>query len=226
MKTIVFFSASFFVLLGLPALADEVNTGVVDFEKRHKDCIELIAEDAELAYEEASIWQSQGGGRRARHCVAMTLFALGHPDEAAFRLDKLATSPDGGNEEMRADTYAEAADLWLQAPDANKAHQSASAGLKLDETHVDLRIALARALAAQDKWDEAETELTNVLTYAPQEPRALRYRADARKRQGKLTLAKADIDRAVALNEDDVSALLVRGQINEAIRLHDKTAEN
>ena len=29
------------------------------------------------------IWQDEGGGRRAKHCVAMSLFALGHEVEAA-----------------------------------------------------------------------------------------------------------------------------------------------
>ena len=42
------------------------------------------------------IWQDEGGGRRAKHCVAMSLFALGHEVEAAARLDALAIASDGG----------------------------------------------------------------------------------------------------------------------------------
>ena len=207
------------MLTGLPALAGEVNTANDEFDKRHEACLEKIADDAELAYEEAMIWQSEGGGRRARHCVAMTLFALGHPDEAAHRLDKLATSPDGGNAAMRAGFYVEAADMWLNAELPRNAYKSASDGLEIDKENVDLRIARARSYAAMDRWDYAETDLTNALAFSPENARALRYRADARKRQDKLDLAKADIEKALVYDGSNIDTLLVRGEINEAIRL-------
>ena len=219
MNTILYIGTFYLLLSGLPALADEVNKVESDFEVRHESCLEKIAVDAELAYEDAMIWQSQGGGRRARHCVAMTLFALGHADEAAFRLDKLAKSPDGGSPEMRAGYYVEAADMWMNAELPRNAYDSATAGLKVAKKDVDLRIARARAYAAMGRWDYAEIDLTNALGLAPNDPRALRYRADARKRQNKLSLAKADIDRALIFDGQNVDALLVRGQINEAIRL-------
>ena len=57
------------------------------FDKKHQDCLERIAEDSELAFEEAMIWVDDGGGRRAKHCVAMALYARGHEAEAANRLD-------------------------------------------------------------------------------------------------------------------------------------------
>ncbi len=207
------------MLTALPALAGEVNTTDDDFDIRHEACLEKIADDAELAYEEAMIWQSDGGGRRARHCVAMTLFALGHPDEAAHRLDKLATSPDGGNAAMRAGFYVEAADMWLNADEPRNAYKSASEGLDIDKENVDLRIARARAYAALDRWDYAETDLSNALAFSPENARALRYRADARKRQNKLDLAKADIEKALIYDGTNIDTLLVRGEINEAIRL-------
>lgn len=211
---------------GLPALADEVNKTAPDFEARHKVCLEKIADDAELAYEDAMIWQDEGGGRRARHCVAMTLFALGHADEAAFRLDKLAKSPDGGSPEMRVGYYVEAADMWINAELPRKAYDSATEGLKIIKTDVNLRIARARAYAAMGRWDYAEIDLTNALGYEPDNPRALRYRADARKRQNKLALAKADIDRALIYDGQNVDTLLVRGEINEAMRLAELEKNN
>ena len=55
---------------------DEARTKALD--QRHKDCLEQIGQDADLAFEEAMIWRDQGGGRRSRHCEAMALFALGH----------------------------------------------------------------------------------------------------------------------------------------------------
>jgi predicted Zn-dependent protease len=219
MNRLLLITTASLLLTGLPALAGEVNIGESDFDQRHETCLEKIADDAEMAYEEAMIWQGDGGGRRARHCVAMTLFALGHADEAAFRLDKLAKSPDGGNVEMRAGYYVEAADMWINADLPRNAYNSASEGLKIAENNVDLRIARARAYAAMGHWNYAETDLSNALVFAPNDPRALRYRADARKRLNKLSLAKADIEKALIYDGKNVDALLVRGEINEAIRL-------
>ncbi|MEE9271725.1 MAG: hypothetical protein V3U57_00385 [Robiginitomaculum sp.] len=198
---------------------EQITTAMDDMDAKHKTCLERISKDSDLAYEEAMIWQSKGGGRRARHCVAMALFALGHEDEAAFRLEKLARSPDGGNTALRVGYYAESAGMWLKAGLPRKAYDAASAGLKLDKTDVNLRIERARVYVALGKPEYAETDLSSVLAFSPNEARALRYRADVRLRLKKLALAKADIDRSVRLNIKDIDSLLVRGQINEAIRI-------
>jgi len=186
---------------------------------KHKDCLERIAVDNDLAYEEAMIWQDEGGGRRAKHCVAMALYALGHEDEAAKRLDALAIASDGGTKLMRADFYAEAANFWLVDGQADRAYKSASEGLKLRKDHVDLRIARARAYALLERYDYAETDLTSVLKFSPNNADALRYRADTKMKQGRLDEARIDIERALRADPTKVETALLRGQIREAIRL-------
>ncbi len=188
------------------------------FDKKHKECLERIAEDSDLAFEEAMIWRSEGGGRRAKHCEAMALFALGHEDEAANRLDELAKASDGGTPAMRADFYAEAANFWLVANDPNKAYASASAGLKLKENHTDLRIARARAYSLEERYDYAETDLTSALVFDPESAAALRYRADSRMQQDKLKGALEDIEASLEINPDSVETAVLRGRIREAIR--------
>ena len=190
-----------------------------EFDSKHEACLERIAEDNDLAYEEAMIWQDEGGGRRAKHCVAMALYALGHEDEAAARLDALAIASDGGTKLMRADFYAEAANFWLVDGQGDRAYRSASEGLKLRKDHVDLRIARARAYALLERYDYAETDLTSVLKFSPNNPDALRYRADAKMKQGRLDAAKIDIESALRADPTRVETALLRGQINEAIRL-------
>ena len=192
----------------------------VDFNAKHKQCLESIAVDADEAYENAMIWQAEGGGRRARHCVAMALFALGHPGEAAFRLEKMAKAPDGGTPTMRAGFYAEASDLWLEAGEPRRAHDAASAGLKIARSDLDLRIDRARAYGVLGHWDYAVTDLTSALAFHPGDARAYRYRAQAYFKQNKLQDAKADIERSVAADETDIEALLLRGKIKEALRLN------
>ncbi|MGB0906187.1 MAG: hypothetical protein ACPGVT_01745, partial [Maricaulaceae bacterium] len=78
-------------LLAAPSMAEDLTA---EFDAKHKECLERIAVDADLAYEEAMIWRGDGGGRRAKHCVAMALYAVGHTEEAAHRLNKLAVAPD------------------------------------------------------------------------------------------------------------------------------------
>ena len=209
------------LLLSLPLIASSAYGAdlTVEFDAKHKTCLERIAEDSDLAYEEAMIWQDEGGGRRAKHCVAMALYALGHEDEAAKRLDALAIASDGGTKLMRADFYAEAANFWLVDGQADRAYKSASEGLKLRKDHVDLRIARARAYALLERYDYAETDLTSVLKFSPNNADALRYRADAKMKQGRLEEARTDIERALSVDPTKVETALLRGQIREAIRL-------
>jgi len=189
-----------------------------EFDAKHKKCLERIAEDNELAFEEAMIWQDDGGGRRAKHCVAMALYALGHEDEAAHRLDALAKASDGGTPAMRADFYSEAANFWLVANKPDRAYKSATDGLDIKVDHLDLRIARARAYAMSGYYEYAEIDLTSVLGFDPKHAGALRYRADARLQQGRLSEAKADIENSLTSDPNAVETALLRGQINEAIR--------
>ncbi len=198
-----------------PAFAADLTAS---FDAKHKSCLERIAIDNELAFEEAMIWQDDGGGRRAKHCVAMALYALGHEDEAANRLDNLAKASDGGTPSMRADFYSEAANFWLVANKPDRAYKSATDGLALKVDHLDLRIARARAYAMSGYYEYAEMDLTSVLGFDPQHADALRYRADARLQQGRLSEAKVDIENSLAYGPTSVETALLRGQINEAIR--------
>lgn len=206
-------------LCGSFAMAAYADNLTAQFDARHEACIKAIASDADTAYENAMIWRDEGGGRRARHCEAMALFAVGHKEEAAFRLSKLAKSPDGGTVDMRADFYAESANFWLIANNPLEAYTAATSGLDLKETHLDLRISRARAYALLGRYDYAEIDLTSVISLDPNHAGALRYRADARRNQGKLDAAKIDIEKSLLANPTSVETAIVRGEINEAIRL-------
>ena len=207
------------LLLGASAQAAPAGgERTAPLDRRHEACLERIALDQELALEEAMIWRDQGGGRRARHCEAMALFALGYEGEAATRLDALAGGGDGGSTEHRVGFYTEAADLWIAAGNATRAYESATAGLELDERNADLRLARARAYALSGRPDYAETDLSTVLAYHPRHAEALRLRADARLRQSRLDGALVDVERSLQIDGTSVDTALLRGRIREAIR--------
>ncbi|MGJ8562917.1 MAG: tetratricopeptide repeat protein [Alphaproteobacteria bacterium] len=209
-----------FAVIGTAFLAEAsfAEDLTAQFDAKHKTCLENIAIDADLAFEDAMIWRGDGGGRRARHCEAMALFALGHKEEAARRLDILAKTPDAGNKIMQSNYYAEAADFWLMANKPEDAYASATAGLALRKDNVALRIARARAYALQGRYDHAETDLTSALAFEPGHAGALRYRADARFEQGKIQDAKTDIEASLNADPNSVETALLRGRINEALR--------
>lgn len=188
-------------------------------DAQHKMCLERIAVDQDLALEEAMIWRDQGGGRRARHCEAMALFALGHEGEAAHRLDGLAEGADGGSDEMRRNFRLEAANFWLAAKESAKAKASALAGLKYADADAPLRITLARSEAMAGRLEAAEDVLDTVIGANSSHAEALRYRADSRMRQGRLAGAKDDIEASLVADPTSVETALLRGHINEAIRL-------
>jgi len=196
------------LLTGITTLAMSFTADASDrtkeFDAKHKACLEQIAVDADIAYEDAMVWRNDGGGRRARHCEAMALFALGHKEEAAYRLDQLGEMVGQISPAMRKNFYLEAANFWLLSNETRNAYDSATAGLDIDNEDVGLRIARARVYALLDRYQDAETDLSSALAFEPGNADALRYRADARKRLGKLTLAKADIDRALIASPNSV----------------------
>ncbi len=201
----------------LPANAQDFLS-LDDFDQKHKACLEAIAKDADTAYENAMIWQSQGGGRRAKHCVAMALFALGHTDEAAFRLENLAKAPDGGTPVMRAGYTAESAGLWIKAGDPKRAYHVASEGLKTAKTDLDLRLVRAQSYGAMGQWAYAETDLKTALAMHPGNARALRLLARAKFEQNKLNAALTDVEASLRADPTKVETALLRGQIREAMR--------
>jgi len=188
------------------------------FDLKYDACLAQITQNAEDAYEMALQWSDDGGGYRAEHCTALSLFALERKKLAALRLQKLAEEGYGFSEKKRADFYQEAADFWLLFGAPKKAYQLTTAALKDHPYHTDLRITRARAYAALGHYDYATTDLGIALRFAPRRADAYRYRADAYYQQGQYDNALKDINTSFELDPEQVETAFVRGQILEAIR--------
>ena len=151
--------------------------------------------------------------------TAMALFALGHEEEAAERLEALAAGfPDTDAEYLRlkVDYLSEAAQSWLQAADTDRAWKASSAALDLEPSDEGARITRARIYFALGRYADAETDLTSLLAFYPEHAQGLRYRADARLKLGKLESAMQDAEDSLAL-APDVDTALIRGHIREAL---------
>ena len=192
--------------------------GPTPFDLRHEACLDRISDEPEQAYEAALTWQNEGGGWRAQHCIAMSLFGLGRTNMAAYRLEQIARAPHGVTDAQKADYFYEAANFWLLDSDPERAKNASSAGLELRAEHLDLLIARARAHSGLKDYDAAQKDLDRGLKLAPRRADAYRYRADIQRKNDNLDAALRDIEKSLALDETQIETAILRGHIREDIR--------
>jgi tetratricopeptide (TPR) repeat protein len=91
--------------------------------------------------------------------------------------------------------------------------------LKLVDGFVPLFIIRARSYFALERYQDAIMDLDSALINDPENADALRYRANVNLKQGNLNAAKKDINNSLQVNPNSIESALVRGQINESLRL-------
>lgn len=172
----------------------------------------LDRNDAEAAVPHAEAAADLDG---AHHCLAgRALAEAGRPEEAVRRAARAITAEASSGELLRA------ADVFLRAGDLESEQRCLEAALERDPT----RHALLR-LAERSLWrgdyaganDRAERALADVAGDAT----ALRCRGMARLMSGDVPSARADLDRAYALDPDCVEILIARAQLLAAEGQHD-----
>ncbi|MEO1039076.1 MAG: tetratricopeptide repeat protein [Pseudomonadota bacterium] len=188
-------------------------------QRRHENCVRQIPDAPTQAYEAGLAWTSQGGGWPARHCAALALVALGHPGEAATRLEDLGRTIEGASPRSRAIMLGQAADAWLEAGEPTRAAAAFTAGLEQDPGDYGLAAGRAEALLAAGDLDAAHIAATQAIALNGQPAEAWRLRAEALLALDDLDGALGDMQAARERAPDDVEILLLRGRINEALRL-------
>lgn len=194
-----------------PAAAQADAAGAAQY----RACLAKTETNADAAYDDALVWRDRGGGVPAQHCAAVALVALGKYAEAATRLAALAETP--GGRAMAPALLGQAGNAWLLGDFPSNAISVLSAALSAGSKELapleeaDLRIDRARALAALERWTEAQTDLSKALSLEPERAAAYVFRATARRMENKLDLALEDLQLALALEPKDPAALLERG---------------
>ncbi|OAN47980.1 hypothetical protein A6A04_04255 [Paramagnetospirillum marisnigri] len=203
------------LLAALPARAEAINP-----RQEYRTCLHLARTKPDEGWEEAIAWTSLGGGEPARHCAAVALIGLGKLEEAATRLEALA-SQSRAAPALRAEMLAQAAQAWLHAGQPEKALADLDTGLSLVPGQPDLLLDKAVVYAQAAHYPKAVEALSQVLKTQPNRVEAMVLRASAYRYMDKLDLAKDDIARALVLEPGVPDALLERGMIR---RLEDNTA--
>ncbi len=182
---------------------------------QYRACLAKTETNPDAAYDDALVWRDRGGGVPAQHCAAVALVRLGKYAEAATRLAALAETP--GGRAMASALLGQAGNAWLMGEFPSNAISVLDAALSVGSQkfapseEADLRIDRARALAALERWREAETDLSKALSLEPERAAAYVFRATARRMENKLDLALEDLQLALALGPKDPAALLERG---------------
>lgn len=190
--------------------------------ERFQQCVAIIEESPERAYEEGMAWASEAQALGGYRCAAMALVAQNRHEEGARRLESLAASVSLERTAMRAELYSQAGNAWLLAREPAQAVSALTRAIVTVESDPaqlpDLLIDRARAYAMERDWRHSEEDLSRSLDLRAQDALALRLRAAARMHQNSFDLAEADAQAAVTLAPADVEALLMLGHAREAKR--------
>src|SRR5258708_13928239 len=73
-----------------------------DRDREYGDCLRQVDKDAAAAFETSNSWAERGGGYAARHCGALALFRMGQYEQAAMRLEQLASDMTPGQGRLPA----------------------------------------------------------------------------------------------------------------------------
>jgi tetratricopeptide (TPR) repeat protein len=180
-------------------------------DREYGDCLRQLDRDPAAAFDTANSWAERGGGFAARHCAALALFKLGQYEQAATRLEVLATDMTQGEGDLTADALAQAAQAWLLAHKPERAHAALGAALKLRPRDVDLWIDRAIVLADAKNYWEAIDDLNQALELNPRRADAHVLRASAYRYVDSLELAAEDLAAALAIEPRNPDALAERG---------------
>jgi len=191
-------------------------------EPRFRQCLTLIDQNPDHAYEEAMAWAAETHEIGAYRCAGMALIAENHYEEGARRLQSLATTISGESNALRAELLSQAGNAYLLAYEPSNARSALTEAIAVmhssPEQLPDLLIDRARAYAMERDYRHAEEDLSHSLDIRPQDALALRLRASARMHQNAFELAEADAQAAVNLEPTNVDALLMLGHAKESRR--------
>jgi tetratricopeptide (TPR) repeat protein len=198
------------------ALGDEPpaqSPGTADLVTIHDRCVAFVHAHPQVGLERAKLWEAQGGGFYAAHCVAMALFDLHEYAAAAQRFESLATAMMGVPPAQRAQALDQAGQSWLAADRPDRAKAAFDAAIQLNGDDAELRIDRAEAFAALKKYWDALDDLNRAIDLAPDRADAYFYRGAAYRNLDTLSLALQDVEHGLKLAPDAPIGLLERGNI-------------
>ena len=174
-------------------------------------CLEQMRDDAQAARSFAESWEASGhGGEGARHCLALSMLALGEQEQAAPRLETLAARSSAGAA-ARAAVYGQAAQAWIAAGQPMRAYGAVTLALALTPSDPDLLLDRAIAAGALGRFAESLADSSRSLEMDNARAEAWVFRAAALRHLDRGQEAMRDVEHALSLDPENPEALLERG---------------
>lgn len=189
-----------------PAAKSDVGWNSADYAA----CMKTARERPKAGFDQAGEWAAFGGGVPAEHCRATALIGLNEPEAAADLLETLAEK-SRESAQIKVGLLRQAAQartLAGQPPRALAVLNAAAKVLPGDPDVLEDRAVMR--IDYGEPWDAVD-DLNGVLDRQPNRVSALVLRAAAYRRLETLDLAKADIQRALALEPNNPDALVESG---------------
>lgn len=179
-------------------------------------CLDRAAELPDFAFEEAKLWERQGGGADARLCQALSLLLRGDWELAAPALEASAAELNRDSAPARANLLSRAGMAWTNAHKPQQAE--AAYGKALDLSPRDTQILMDRAIAraGMEHYWEAIEDLNRVVALAPKLSEAWLLRAQAHHVLALDAKSMVDVEEALRLSPQSGEALLLRGNLRAA----------
>ena len=193
-----------------PAAAAEI-----DHQQEYQACMALTRERPEEAYSSGLAWYKQGGGIPARHCLAVALLQLHQYDEAASRLERLATDLGTARTALLGGILMQAGQAWYLAGRPDKAFKLQSTLLDLAPGDPELWVDRAVTLMELEKYDAALADLDEAIRRNPGSVEAHTYRAVTLRQLDRLEDAAREVNTVLELAPFDPDALLERGILRQ-----------
>lgn len=180
---------------------------------RYQQCLELAEKKPEDGFEAAMQWRDSTGSNAAKQCVAVALFYLDEPEEAASRLEELALDMRAAPKELRARLLSQAGTAWSVAGNLEQANAAITTAIQLAPGLADLYVDRSEVLAQAKNYWEAIDDLNKALDLQPGYGIALAFRAAAYRYVDSLVLAEQDANEAVRVAPEIPEGWLERGII-------------
>ena len=183
---------------------------------RYLDCITLAEADLETGRIAAQQWASEGGGADALHCLAIADIAAGYHKLGAARLEDIAQRKDAGDDYVRARLLAQAAYAWLQGREIEFAKNAIDNAFALAPDSGELHITAAKIHAAREDWNRVVSSVTisEQAGFVTAENYVLRGKA--RMKLGDNEGAAQDVVNALSIEQTNLDALVLRGELQQA----------
>lgn len=197
-------------------MSPSTSHGASDPAKRYDTCLLRIHEDPENAFEFARSWIQLGGGAPAHHCAALALIEIGQAERGAEALETVARRADAGDSAMRAQLLDQAAAAWVSAGQPERALSALGAAMRITPDDPTLLLERARVWVLIEEWEKAAGDAAAAAARNADIAEAWTLLARAQWALERRTAAVDSLQRALALDPDDMAALLLRGEMRQA----------